>query len=1534
MKRSFGRIGFAALLGMLLCLPASAGRLSAQLAYDSNIVTQNLSQGATPTQLVQDLVGSGVSFSNVTYTGASVAAGTFTATSPSIIGFSDGVVLSSGCINNVIGPPVSYPPDCQNNQPGDPDLTALTAIVDQCANPPCSANPTYDASVLQFDFVPTSSLIAFQYTFASEEYNQFANGEFNDVFGFWVNGANCALVPGTNLPVSVNSINGGNPLGTLAQNPQFYRNNQLFDSSGNIIPGDIDTKMNGLTTVLTCVANVTPNATNHVKLGIANTEDQFYDSNVFLQAQSFTTAGTGAAVPTTLTYTGDTVITNGGTAHASGLLTTTSGSAPVVGRTVTFFLGSGSGAQGCYGITNGSGIASCSIPVISQPLGAGSIAASFSGDSTYGSSTGSAPVTINSTASTGGADTTTLIYSGDSADLYSHTATFSAQLFDTSKSPATSLSGQTISFTQNGLACSGTTNASGTATCTVTLPATEPAGSYSVAASFAGTTTGTPLYQASSTTAPFTVNPDPTAVSSVGPSSIADGAAATLSAVLKTQDTSTAIVGRTLTLTLGSGATAQSCTTSPTDSTGTASCAIATIQQPAGANTITANFAGDDDYGPSFATAPANVTGTIGGLRATSLLYNGAVSAEYNDSATLSAILDDTSSATPSPISGAMVALTLGSGSSQQSCSGTTSSNGTASCSVTVTQPAGNYLVSASYAGTSQYAANSASAPFTIAADLSTLGYTGATTIANGSATTLSALLLEDGDPSLPVAGGTITLTLGSGSAQQVCTGVTNASGIASCLIPFVSQPLGAASISANFAGNGDFVPSYALATATISAGTGNSTPPPASNLNLSATSPIQYGSNTNLSAKLSSGSGTSATPIANATVTFTLGNGTSQQSCSNTTDSTGTATCSIAPIESPGSYTVVATFDGSTSYLGSAASAPLVITKVPTTLNYTGDTTIAQGGSAHLSAVLLANGTAPIAGRLVSLTIGSGSSAQSCSATTDGSGTASCTIGSVTQSIGGGSISASFAGDIDYAASTASASANVITKATPAVTLTSTDTTNPSLPANSSTVGDSVTFTAAVSGSGPAPTGSIQFVIDGQNTGPAVGLDGSGHATYTTAGLNPAHHPVLASYSGDANYLPGSATLTQVVSYPAPVVTAVNPANGPITGGTVVTITGTNLNPVAGSSTVKFGASAATNVSCNSAGTSCTATSPAGSAGAVDVTVTTPGGASATSSADRFTYIAAGCVVCVMNPTADKALRVTGNGGVTVSNGAIVVNSNDEQAATLTGNASVTDTDTALTTPIGIVGPGNGTACTKVTGNGSFSPKATCGITPVLDPLAGLAVPSLTGANQSSVTVADKSSKTINPGVYTDIQVTGNGTLTLNPGVYVLTGGDHALALTGNGSIRGSGVTLYFACSSQGTGGSEDARSGNIPQHDDGGDGGTANAAPVPCKPGQKGAGLSLTGNGSFQLTAPTSGAYQGIVIFYDRNNAQDLSLTGNGSDSLTGTIYARSSEATLTGNGGVLQLNASVIVDTLTLTGNGAIAIGPGAVLPSTGH
>ena len=157
---------------------------------------------------------------------------------------------------------------------------------------------------------------------------------------------------------------------------------------------------------------------------------------------------------------------------------------------------------------------------------------------------------------------------------------------------------------------------------------------------------------------------------------------------------------------------------------------------------------------------------------------------------------------------------------------------------------------------------------------------------------------------------------------------------------------------------------------------------------------------------------------MAGQTITFAIG----PQSCTGITDATGAASCNLTLNQVPGPYTVTATFAGSGLFQPSSASTAFTITREETTLNYTGDTVIANNTTAHLSGVLLEDGTVPIAGRTVVFTLGTGATAQTCSGVTDGAGVAACTIFPVNQPLGTGVVTANFAGDAFYLPSSASA--------------------------------------------------------------------------------------------------------------------------------------------------------------------------------------------------------------------------------------------------------------------------------------------------------------------------------------------------------------------------------------------------------------------------------------------------------------------------------------------------------------------------------
>jgi hypothetical protein len=246
------------------------------------ITVLDLTGPLAPEDLANSLAGEGITVSNVTFVGAEVAAGTFNG-GTGILGFESGIVLGTGQVVDVVGPNVFDDLTTENLMPGDPDLDALVTPL-----------TTQDATVLEFDFVPAGDTLFFHYVFSSDEYNEFVNSQFNDVFVFLVNGVNCATVGVEAAPVTINTVNNGNPFGTEPNsNPDLYRNNDPNDPGATI-----DTEMDGLTVVLNCGANVTANATNHMKLAIADTSDMQYDTNVFLEAGSLTTEPTDVSLST------------------------------------------------------------------------------------------------------------------------------------------------------------------------------------------------------------------------------------------------------------------------------------------------------------------------------------------------------------------------------------------------------------------------------------------------------------------------------------------------------------------------------------------------------------------------------------------------------------------------------------------------------------------------------------------------------------------------------------------------------------------------------------------------------------------------------------------------------------------------------------------------------------------------------------------------------------------------------------------------------------------------------------------------------------------------------------------------------------------------------------------------------------------------------------------------------------------------------------------------------------------------------------
>lgn len=239
--------------------------------------------GIAPANLVQDiLVGNGVTVTNVQYTGSAGAIGRFSAANTSL-GFANGIIMTTGTVNS--GPQGPYGPNdlpnagLDNNAPGYQRLSNIVG------------NNTFNAAVLEFDFVPQSDSVVFEYIFGSDEYPEWVGDQFNDVFAFFISGPgiqgekNIALIPGTNQAVAINNVNNGDENNGPCTNCQFYVNN----GTGNNAPfnqDDFYIQYDGLTTPLKASANVQCGETYHLIIAVADVADAIWDSGIFLSANS------------------------------------------------------------------------------------------------------------------------------------------------------------------------------------------------------------------------------------------------------------------------------------------------------------------------------------------------------------------------------------------------------------------------------------------------------------------------------------------------------------------------------------------------------------------------------------------------------------------------------------------------------------------------------------------------------------------------------------------------------------------------------------------------------------------------------------------------------------------------------------------------------------------------------------------------------------------------------------------------------------------------------------------------------------------------------------------------------------------------------------------------------------------------------------------------------------------------------------------------------------------------------------------------
>ena len=244
----------------------------------------------------------------------------------------------------------------------------------------------------------------------------------------------------------------------------------------------------------------------------------------------------------------------------------------------------------------------------------------------------------------------------------------------------------------------------------------------------------------------------------------------------------------------------------------------------------------------------------------------------------------------------------------------------------------------------------------------------------------------------------------------------------------------------------------------------------------------------------------------------------------------------------------------------------------------------------------------------------------------------------------------------------------------------------------------------------------------------------------------------------------------------------------------------------------------------------------------------------------------AGGCVI-MLDPTA-VGLTLSGNVSLTSGCG-VYVNSNNAAAITLNGGGSITTTGAARTQ---IVGGCNGCA--------NISPAAQTGVSTITDPFADMLAPTPGScATGPQPLLGSHQTLTINPGTWCNgIDLTAQSELTLNPGTYYVRNG---ITIGAQTTLRGTGVTIYL-----------------------------------------ESGGVTMAGGATVDLTAPTSGYYQGVLFFQARGNATASTLVGGSGQQMNGVLYFPSAHLTYTGGSSTQATQTTIVANTGSMVGNSYIS------------
>lgn len=458
---------------------------------------------------------------------------------------------------------------------------------------------------------------------------------------------------------------------------------------------------------------------------------------------------------------------------------------------------------------------------------------------------------------------------------------------------------------------------------------------------------------------------------------------ATLSAVLLDAARTPALPIRDAVLTFRLG---QQACKAPTDAQGRASCSL-TPEMAAGDRPLSVGFSGDFVH----AAAQASDTFTVGHEQSRLAITSPPVGPGIP--ASVRAVLREDGAV---PIAGRQVLFEAGA----VSATASTGADGAATAQLAL--PAGDHLVTASFAGDDFYASTSATQTLRVLPpQIAILPQSNAAPAGSSQAVTAQIL---DGGVSFP--GERLGFEVLSGP-NAGATGVCDAAACASdasgrATFRYTGGPAGGRDtvrVWLDLNHNGVFDAGEAQATASLHWTVRHPTA-----ILVAGPQGGDYHDPVRLSAVLLDAASTPGAPVAGALLSLASAAG----SCTARTDASGTASCFVTPQTAAGSYALAVDFAGDGRHLSAHAEGTVAITAEQTTLAITSSPAL-ESGSVVARALLREDGSLPVGGRPVTFRAGG----QTLSATTDAAGVATATLGLAE---GEYTLQASFAGDSFYA--------------------------------------------------------------------------------------------------------------------------------------------------------------------------------------------------------------------------------------------------------------------------------------------------------------------------------------------------------------------------------------------------------------------------------------------------------------------------------------------------------------------------------------